>query len=148
MNRINWIYSAHSARGPITEPVVGFAQGLPTNQTMDPMCPLLSTNTLMDWTARSLTLQREDFDSSPSPDEMAVPAPAKAARALAATAAALVLLWCVHFRGGLALSSPTNKGLIFNVRKNQQPPLLPSFPLMDRGCVISSWGRDAWSLVR
>ncbi|KAM0930596.1 hypothetical protein ACQ4PT_000857 [Festuca glaucescens] len=46
---------------------------------------------------------------------MAVPAPAKAARALAATAAALVLLWCVHFRGGLALSSPTNKGLIFNV---------------------------------
>jgi cytochrome b-561 len=49
---------------------------------------------------------------------MAVPAPAKAARALAATAAALVLLWCVHFRGGLALSSPTNKALIFNVRKN------------------------------
>jgi cytochrome b-561 len=51
---------------------------------------------------------------------MAVPAPAKAARALAATAAALVLLWCVHFRGGLALGSPTNtnKALIFNVRKN------------------------------
>ncbi|XP_044327245.1 probable ascorbate-specific transmembrane electron transporter 1 isoform X2 [Triticum aestivum] len=72
----------------------------------------------MDWItgpARSLTLQREDSDSSPSPDEMAVPAPAKAARALAATAAALVLLWCVHFGGGLALSSPTNKGLIFNV---------------------------------
>jgi len=44
-----------------------------------------------------------------------VPAPATAARVLAATAAALVLLWCVHFRGGLALSSPTNKGLIFNV---------------------------------
>ncbi|KQJ97360.1 probable ascorbate-specific transmembrane electron transporter 1 [Brachypodium distachyon] len=46
---------------------------------------------------------------------MAVPAPAKAVRALEATAAALVLLWCVHFRGGLALNSPTNKGLIFNV---------------------------------
>lgn len=50
---------------------------------------------------------------------MAVPAPAKAVRALEATAAALVLLWCVHFRGGLALNSPTNKGLIFNVR----PPI-------------------------
>ncbi|TVU01853.1 hypothetical protein EJB05_52667 [Eragrostis curvula] len=46
---------------------------------------------------------------------MAVPAPAKAVRALAASVAALVLLWCVHFRGGLAFSSPTNKGLIFNV---------------------------------
>ncbi|GJM91160.1 hypothetical protein PR202_ga07507 [Eleusine coracana subsp. coracana] len=45
---------------------------------------------------------------------MAVPAPAKAARALAVSAAALVLLWCVHFRGGLAFSSATNKGLIFN----------------------------------
>ncbi|KAK3156861.1 hypothetical protein QOZ80_2AG0112940 [Eleusine coracana subsp. coracana] len=46
---------------------------------------------------------------------MVVPAPAKAARALAVSAAALVLLWCVHFRGGLAFSSATNKGLIFNV---------------------------------
>ncbi|KAG8084208.1 hypothetical protein GUJ93_ZPchr0010g10833 [Zizania palustris] len=36
---------------------------------------------------------------------MAVPAAAKVARALAASAAALVLLWCVHFRGGFALSS-------------------------------------------
>lgn len=47
---------------------------------------------------------------------MAVPAPAKVARMLAASAAVLVLLWCVHFRGGLSLGSPTNKGLIFNVR--------------------------------
>ncbi|ONM05256.1 Transmembrane ascorbate ferrireductase 1 [Zea mays] len=46
---------------------------------------------------------------------MAVPAPAKAARLLAASAAVLVLLWCVHFRGGLSFGSPTNKGLIFNV---------------------------------
>ncbi|ONM05255.1 Transmembrane ascorbate ferrireductase 1 [Zea mays] len=45
---------------------------------------------------------------------MAVPAPAKAARLLAASAAVLVLLWCVHFRGGLSFGSPTNKGLIFN----------------------------------
>ena len=47
---------------------------------------------------------------------MAVPAPAKVARLLAASAAVLVLLWCVHFRGGLSLGSPANKGLIFNVR--------------------------------
>jgi hypothetical protein len=47
---------------------------------------------------------------------MAVPAPAKVARGLAASAAALVLLWCVHFRGGLSFGSPANKGLIFNVR--------------------------------
>nr|CAB3499210.1 unnamed protein product [Digitaria exilis] len=46
---------------------------------------------------------------------MAVPAAAKVARALAVSAAVLVLLWCVHFRGGLSLGSPTNKGLIFNV---------------------------------
>ena len=52
---------------------------------------------------------------------MAVPAPAKVARALAATAAVLVLLWCVHFRGGLSLGSPTNKGLIFTKSlKNKQ----------------------------
>lgn len=37
-----------------------------------------------------------------------------AAHALAAVAAALVLVWCVHFRGGLALEAQ-NKNLIFNV---------------------------------
>jgi hypothetical protein len=56
---------------------------------------------------------------------MAVPAPAKVARMLAASAAVLVLLWCVHFRGGLSLGSPTNKGLIFNVR----PFSLPFLPV-------------------
>ncbi|GJN19817.1 hypothetical protein PR202_gb07127 [Eleusine coracana subsp. coracana] len=62
---------------------------------------------------------------------MAVPGPAKAARALAVSAAALVLLWCVHFRGGLAFISATNKGLIFNVRP--RPLLCKFFP---RGCSI------------
>jgi len=37
------------------------------------------------------------------------------AHVLAAAAAALVLLWCVHFRGGLAFRSMANKQLIFNV---------------------------------
>ncbi|KAI3879467.1 hypothetical protein MKX03_014087 [Papaver bracteatum] len=30
-------------------------------------------------------------------------------------AAVLVLVWCIHFRGGLAFSSSTNKSLIFNI---------------------------------
>jgi hypothetical protein len=67
---------------------------------------------------------------------MAMAAPAKAAHALAAAAAGMVLLWCVHFRGGLALSSPTNKGLIFNVRIARPPP----FQLMGRGCCHCCWG--------
>ncbi|KAK3144145.1 hypothetical protein QOZ80_4AG0309320 [Eleusine coracana subsp. coracana] len=37
-----------------------------------------------------------------------------AAHALAAAAAVMVLVWCVHFRGGLALEAD-NKNLIFNV---------------------------------
>ena len=37
-----------------------------------------------------------------------------AAHALAAVAAVLVLVWCVHFRGGLALEAE-NKNLVFNV---------------------------------
>jgi len=37
-----------------------------------------------------------------------------AAHALAAVAAVLVLVWCVHFRGGLALEAQ-NKNLVFNV---------------------------------
>lgn len=52
-----------------------------------------------------------------------------AAHALAAVAAVLVLVWCVHFRGGLALESQ-NKNLIFNVSHRHRPPilLLPCFP--------------------
>jgi hypothetical protein len=41
-----------------------------------------------------------------------------AAHALAVTAAVLVLVWCVHFRGGLALEAP-NKNLIFNVSAHE-----------------------------
>lgn len=47
-----------------------------------------------------------------------------AAHALAAVAAVLVLVWCVHFRGGLALEAP-NKNLIFNV--SDYPMLLLPF---------------------
>ncbi|RWV94109.1 hypothetical protein GW17_00043391 [Ensete ventricosum] len=38
-----------------------------------------------------------------------------ASHALAVASAAMVLLWCIHFRGGLAFES-SNKSLIFNVR--------------------------------
>lgn len=34
---------------------------------------------------------------------------------LAVAAVVLVLVWCVHFRGGLALQSLDNKALIFNI---------------------------------
>ncbi|KAM0826398.1 hypothetical protein ACQ4PT_068910 [Festuca glaucescens] len=37
-----------------------------------------------------------------------------AAHALAAAAAVMVLVWCIHFRGGLAFEA-VNKNLIFNV---------------------------------
>ncbi|BAF26916.1 probable ascorbate-specific transmembrane electron transporter 1 [Oryza sativa Japonica Group] len=79
---------------------------------------------------------------------MAVAAPAKAAHALAAAAAGMVLLWCVHFRGGLALSSPTNKGLIFNVH----PVLmLIGFIILGSeaimGYKIWPWGHDTNKMV-
>jgi len=45
-----------------------------------------------------------------------------AAHALAAVAAVLVLVWCVHFRGGLALEAQ-NKNLIFNVSAGPRSPL-------------------------
>ncbi|CAD6205511.1 unnamed protein product [Miscanthus lutarioriparius] len=72
---------------------------------------------------------------------MAVPAPAKVARLLAASAAVLVLLWCVHFRGGLSLGSPTNKGLIFNVRLFSQ-----TFLPVEIGshCLLGSSGPGLW----
>ena len=38
------------------------------------------------------------------------------AHALAVAAAAMVLYWCIHFRGGLALEA-VNKNLIFNVSR-------------------------------
>lgn len=34
---------------------------------------------------------------------------------LAVAAVVLVVVWCVHFRGGLALQSKDDKALIFNV---------------------------------
>ena len=46
-----------------------------------------------------------------------------AAHALAAAAAVMVLVWCIHFRGGLALEAE-NKNLIFNVSAS----LSVSFP--------------------
>lgn len=83
-----------------------------------------------DWERKRSGETSSGSDPSPSPEVMAVPAPAKVARALAASAAALVLLWCVHFRGGLAFSSPTNKGLIFNVRHPSASSLqVLSFPV-------------------
>jgi hypothetical protein len=49
-----------------------------------------------------------------------------AAHVLAAAAAVMVLVWCIHFRGGLAFEA-VNKNLIFNV---SPPPLFPLiFPL-------------------
>ncbi|RWW25134.1 hypothetical protein GW17_00010536 [Ensete ventricosum] len=39
-----------------------------------------------------------------------------ASHVLAVASAAMVLVWCIHFRGGLAFAS-TNKSLIFNVRQ-------------------------------
>ncbi|CAN6317924.1 unnamed protein product [Urochloa humidicola] len=79
---------------------------------------------------------------------MAVPAPAKVARALAASAAVLVLLWCVHFRGGLSLGSPTNKGLIFNVH----PVLmLIGFVILGSEAIMSykilPWSHDTNKMV-
>jgi hypothetical protein len=46
-----------------------------------------------------------------------------AAHALAAAAAVMVLVWCVHFRGGLALEAE-NKNLIFNVSDSILCPCL------------------------
>ncbi|KAL5224305.1 hypothetical protein ABZP36_010944 [Zizania latifolia] len=60
-------------------------------------------------------------------------------------AAALVLLWCIRFRGGLlALGSPTSKGLILNVH----PVLMPiGFIILGSESIMSHkilpWGRDS-----
>lgn len=61
----------------------------------------------------------------------AVDARTLVAHVLAAAATALVLLWCVHFRGGLALRSP-NKALIFNVH----PVLMLAGPIVLAGEAI------------
>ncbi|GJN12685.1 hypothetical protein PR202_ga30987 [Eleusine coracana subsp. coracana] len=50
---------------------------------------------------------------------------------LAVAAVVLVLVWCVHFRGGLALQS-TNKALIFNVH----PVLMITGPIVLAGEAI------------
>ncbi|KAJ1266754.1 hypothetical protein BS78_07G002300 [Paspalum vaginatum] len=50
-----------------------------------------------------------------SSNKAAVDARTMVAHVLAAAATVLVLLWCVHFRGGLALRSQNNKMLIFNL---------------------------------
>jgi hypothetical protein len=43
-----------------------------------------------------------------------------AAHALAVAAAAMVLVWAIYFRGGLAIEA-TNKNLIFNVGTTASP---------------------------
>jgi hypothetical protein len=48
-----------------------------------------------------------------------------AAHVLAAAAAVMVLVWAIHFRGGLAFEAE-NKNLIFNVSR----PLFPLLPLL------------------
>jgi len=45
-----------------------------------------------------------------------------AAHALAVAAAAMVLVWAIQFRGGLAIEA-TNKNLIFNVSTTASVPL-------------------------
>ncbi|KAK3120780.1 hypothetical protein QOZ80_8BG0641700 [Eleusine coracana subsp. coracana] len=51
---------------------------------------------------------------------------------LAIVAVVLVLVWCVHFRGGLALQSSNNKALIFNVH----PVLMITGPIVLAGEAI------------
>jgi hypothetical protein len=49
------------------------------------------------------------------------------AHTLAVVAAVMVLVWCIHFRGGLAFED-TNKNLIFNVSSTRA--LLCDFPFV------------------
>jgi hypothetical protein len=64
-----------------------------------------------------------------------------AAHALAVAAAAMVLVWAIQFRGGLAIEA-TNKNLIFNVSTASVPP--PSLPPR---AVLPNWIRH-WLLRR
>ncbi|CAO2186542.1 unnamed protein product, partial [Urochloa humidicola] len=57
------------------------------------------------------------------------------AHVLAVSAAVLVLVWCVHFRGGVALRSPQNKQLIFNLH----PVLMVVGPIALGGEAILSY---------
>lgn len=52
-----------------------------------------------------------------------------AAHALAVAAAAMVLVWCIHFRGGLALEA-VDKNLIFNVSRRSVFLSVLFFPLL------------------
>jgi hypothetical protein len=62
-----------------------------------------------------------------------------AAHALAVAAAAMVLVWAIQFRGGLAIEA-TNKNLIFNVSTtclSVSPPFPCCVPQLDK--VIRRW---------
>ncbi|KAM0888016.1 hypothetical protein ACQ4PT_028615 [Festuca glaucescens] len=70
------------------------------------------------------------------------------AHALAVAAAAMVLFWCVHFRGGLAFEA-TNKNLIFNVH-----PVLMLIGYIILGSeaimvykVLPTWNHDTTKLI-
>uniref|UniRef100_A0A1D1YHK6 Putative ascorbate-specific transmembrane electron transporter 1 n=1 Tax=Anthurium amnicola TaxID=1678845 RepID=A0A1D1YHK6_9ARAE len=69
------------------------------------------------------------------------------AHVLAAAAAVLVLVWCIHFRGGLAFES-TNKSLIFNLH----PVLmLIGFIILGSEAIISyktlPWSKEVKKLI-
>uniref|UniRef100_A0A0D9VIT8 Cytochrome b561 domain-containing protein n=1 Tax=Leersia perrieri TaxID=77586 RepID=A0A0D9VIT8_9ORYZ len=70
------------------------------------------------------------------------------AHALTVAAAAMVLVWCIHFRGGLALEA-TNKNLIFNVH-----PVLMLIGFIILGSeaimvykVLPTWNHDTTKLT-
>ncbi|KAL5213535.1 hypothetical protein ABZP36_024382 [Zizania latifolia] len=70
------------------------------------------------------------------------------AHALAVAAAAMVLLWCIHFRGGLAIEA-ANKNLIFNVH-----PVLMLIGYIILGSeaimvykVLPAWNHDTTKLI-
>jgi hypothetical protein len=62
-------------------------------------------------------------------------------RLLGLAAAAAILVWAVHFRGGMALSSEKDKLLIFNVIEKRRSP----FPLPF--CCISPFGPRNYVLI-
>ncbi|CAM0945056.1 unnamed protein product [Alopecurus aequalis] len=70
------------------------------------------------------------------------------AHALAVAAAAMVLVWCVHFRGGLALEA-TNKNLIFNVHSVLMLIgyiILGSEAIMVYKSAFLAWNRNNFSI--
>ncbi|XP_066352570.1 probable ascorbate-specific transmembrane electron transporter 1 [Miscanthus floridulus] len=75
-----------------------------------------------------------DMKGAPASNKAAVDARTLVAHVLAVAAIVLVLLWCIHFRGGLALRSQ-DKPLIFNVH----PVLMVLGPIVLAGEAILSY---------